>query len=78
MKNIYINIEIAGTAGVGKTTIARKIGKILKSHGMSVVIYDGEYSLVEATDKELDRNLDAIGANGEVVIRSRQVMREVL
>lgn len=76
MKDIYI--EIAGTAGVGKTTIAHKIGRILKSHGMNVTVLDDQYDDSKVTDEAIERNLGAIGKKGRVIIRSKQLQRTVI
>ena len=77
-KKTYINIEIAGECGTGKTTLANKIGAILKEYGMTVSILDiDEYGL-NSTPEEIDRNLKAIGENGECEIRCRQLLRRVL
>jgi uridine kinase len=74
----HINIEIAGECGTGKTTIAHTIGNILKANGMKVIVLDDEFNDAAITPENLNRNLKAIGTNGEVTIRCRQVMRKCL
>lgn len=78
MKNIYINIEVAGEYGTGETTIAYAIGHILKSHGMQVAIYDDYLDDDPVTPEIIDRNLTTIGTSGNVMIHTRQIKRTTL
>ena len=78
MKNIYINIEVAGECGTGKTAVAYAIGHILKAHGMQVAIYDDYLDDDPVTPEIVDRNLTAIGTSGNVMIHTRQVKRTTL
>lgn len=76
MKAIYI--EIAGEAGVGKSTIAHRLGNILKLHGMDVTILDDQFDDSKLTLEQIDTNLASIGADGKVIIRCKQLTRRCL
>lgn len=75
-KEIRIKIDICGQAGTGKTTIAHKIGRILKKEGFDVSIIDDiwdDYS--NYTEENIDRNLKSMATKTEVVIESVQIKR---
>jgi CO dehydrogenase nickel-insertion accessory protein CooC1 len=53
-----INIEISGHSGVGKTTVAAYINRILNDHGFDVTVTDDDKQAVfdsKATDEALAR-----------------------
>jgi thymidylate kinase len=79
MKDKTVFIRIAGIAGAGKTTLAVKIGRVLKDLGIECEVYDWDASHVEdISDKRVDENLTALASRVHVVIQTEQMKRHVM
>lgn len=72
MKEILIKIQVCGFCATGKTTIAGKIGSILKREGFDVKLIDDDEGY---TIEEIERNLKALAPNVDVIIETQQLCR---
>ena len=74
-----VYVKILGECGTGKTTIAVKLGRMLKQMGIptDVLEYDASYQ-DDITEEAIDRNLKALSSKVAVVILTEQVKRHVL
>jgi Ni2+-binding GTPase involved in maturation of urease and hydrogenase len=71
MKTLHVNI--LGTTGVGKTTLAQAIESLCKQHGVDVSVSDG-------TDGDYDkqRSLANLAGKVSVAVMTTQVCRKSL
>lgn len=75
MKEI-VQIRISGVAGSGKTTLACKIGRLLKKHGIEVDVweYDDSYD-DNISEVQLQENMERLSKKVKVTIQTEQVKR---
>ena len=72
-------IKIQGLAGKGKTTIACKIARVLKSHLIHTDVWEFDDSYeADVTDAAIDRNLNALSSKINVVIQTEQMKRHII
>jgi uridine kinase len=75
--NKQIIVRIGGTAGSGKTSIARKVEEVLKSCGFNnITVKDDPHDQLRIlTVEEIDRNINVMKNKTDIKIETVQLTR---